>query len=481
MSSETRQTDRKQRATESTAGQIEAVTDDAAAAEYPKPPYPSHLGPPALHIVHQMRDRLKFLERVTMRYDLARTRMLGQDFYGLGHPEYFKRVLLTDREKFRKSDDFRIAFGEGLLTVEGEEWQQQRNTLQPFFARDAVMSYADGMVEQIRRRADTWEDGQRFDLQAEFTKMTLDVIMATVLGRELDLHGDERLREAAEHLHEWFVPSSYFLPHLVPTPARRRFHRAKETIGEEADRLLQEAATDAPTDPTEADDLLSLLVGIREAGMSDSAMLSDERLRDQMVTIIFAGHDTTTGTLTFAFWALANHPEIREQFHAEVDQLDGPPTLEDVEDLEMTERVITETLRLYPPVYSLPRETATDIVIDGYYIPEGEQVALDIRDVQRDARFFEDPHEFRPSRWDGDLRSDLHDFAYAPFGGGPRICIGREFALLEAKLTLATVGRRFDFEWRGENVTGRTGTEPPTAPEMTLRMDPGQEFRVHER
>lgn len=448
----------------------------------PKPEYPENLGRPSLHFLHQARNPLDFMEQTFGEGDIVRIRLPSVgDIYGVTHPEYLKRMLLTDREKFRKSDDFMTAFGEGLLTVEGEEWQQQRNTLQPFFTRDAVRSYADGMTEQITRRCDRWEDGQRFDLQQEFTKMTLDVIFATVLGRELQLDGDERLRTAAENLHEWFVPTSYVLPEWVPTPSRRRFKKAKRTLQEEADRLLDERSGDAPADPTEADDLLSLLVGIKESGATDSAMLTDDRIRDQMVTIIFAGHDTTTGTLTFACWGLANHPEVRERFHEEVDQLDGPPTPEEADDLEVTERIVTETLRLYPPVYSLPRVSATDQEIGGYYVPEGVRVHSNIRMIQRDPRFYDDPGEFRPSRWDGDLRSELHDFAYAPFGGGPRICIGREFALMEAKLALATIGQEYELEFRGENENRRTGTEPPTSLEMTLRMEQDQEFVVHER
>ena len=450
----------------------------STASERPLPPYPPNLGHPALHMFRQMRDTLAFGERAHRFEDVVRTQLLGQgDIFHLGHPECVKRVLLTEREKFRKSGDFGTAFGEGLLTVEGEEWQQQRDALQPLFTRDRVMTYADGMVGQMERRVSRWEDGDRLDLQSEFTDMTLDVLFATILGRELELDGDRRLREAAEDLHEWFVPTSYLLPPWVPTPARRRFREGKATIREEADRLLAERAGDAPADPTEADDLLSLLVGLRESGM-DAAMLEDERLRDQMVTIIFAGHDTTTTSLTFACWALANNPDVKARFQAEVDELDGPPTADDVADLEVTDRVVTETLRLYPPVYALPRVTDEEVVMDGYRIPERERVVLPFRQIQRDERFFEDPDEFRPSRWDGDLRSELHNFAYAPFGGGPRICIGREFALLEAKLALATIGREFDLYWLGEN---DDDGEPPVSPEMTLRMEQGQEFLVTRR
>ena len=453
---------------------------DSGGGERPLPPYPPNLGHPTLHMVRQMQDTLAFGERAHRFEDVVRTRLVGQgDIFHLGHPEHVKRVLLAEREKFRKSSDFGTAFGEGLLTVEGEEWQQQRDALQPLFTRDRVMTYADGMVEQMQRRVRRWEDGDRMDLQSEFTDMTLDVLFATILGRELDVDGDDRLRTAAEDLHEWFVPTSYLLPEWVPTPARRRFREGKATIREEADRLLDERAGDAPANPTEADDLLSLLVGLRESGMvEDTGMLTDERLRDQMVTIIFAGHDTTTTSLTFACWALANNPEVKARFQAEVDRLDGPPTADDVADLEVTDRVVTETLRLYPPVYALPRVTTEPVVMDGYRIPSPRRVVLPFRQIQRDERFFEDPDEFRPSRWDGDLRSELHNFAYAPFGGGPRICIGREFALLEAKLALATIGQQFDLYWLGEN---DADGEPPTAPEMTLRMEQGQEFLVTER
>ncbi|MFB6179683.1 MAG: cytochrome P450 [Halorientalis sp.] len=459
-----------------------ATTDgdrDRAVEDLPLPPYPPNLGPHQLHFLRQMRDPFGFIDRAAETGDVIRVRMPSQgDIYGFGHPDHFKRVLLTDREQFRKTEDFHVAFGEGLLTVEGQTWHQQRDVLQPLFTRDGVMEYADGMVDQIRRRTRRWHDGDRFDLQQEFRDLALDVLFATVLGRELDVDGDHRLRNAAESLNEWFRPTSYVLPHWLPTPARWRFKRGKARIRAEAERLLDERTGDAPTDPSEADDLLSLLVGLRETRAMDSAMLTDERLRDQMVTIIFAGHDTSATTLTFAFWALANNPAVRERFHAEVDALDGPPTVRDVADLDVTERIVTETLRLFPPVYMLPRETTRDVAFDGYRIPAGSMVNLAIRNVQRDERFFDDPETFRPSRWAGDLRSELPDFAYAPFGGGPRICIGRQFALLEAQLVLATVGREYKLYWLGDN---DDDGEPPVDPQITTRMPDGQQFLVVER
>jgi cytochrome P450 len=461
-------------------------TDDGTPAsgrvdDLPLPPYPDALGHPALHSLHYMRSPIDLLDRGGREGDIFRAHLAGVgDWYQICHPDYSKRVLLTERGAFRKSDDFGIAFGDGLLTVEGEEWTQQRKTLQPLFVRESVHGYADTMVEQVQRRAERWHDGQRLDLQSEMTDLTLDVLFAAILGRELRLGGDQRIRRAAEALHDWFLPTSYPLPEWVPTPARKRFERGKRTLQDEADRLLAEAAEAPPTDPSQADDLMSLLVGLREAGVTDTGMLSDERLRDQMVTIIFAGHDTTTTSLTFAFWALAEHPEIRERFHAEVDALDGPPTAADVEAgrLEFTDKVVTETLRLFPPVYALPRVADQDVQFDGYRVPEGERVNVVLYGIQRDPRFFDDPDEFDPDRWTDEFRQELHDFAYAPFGGGPRICIGRQFALLEAKLSLATIGRNYELYYLGES---SDGGGPPLSPQMTLRMKEGQEFLVTER
>jgi len=450
-------------------------TADPGSAEPPLPPYPPNVGHPLLHTVHSMRDVFGFRERAMAERDLVRIKLLGPgDVYHLGHPDYFERVLLNDRERFRKSEDFRIAFEGGLVAVEGETWRRQREVLQPLFTRDSLLDYADGMVGQIRRRCRRWEPGTRIDLAAEASDLTLDVLFATLFGRELAVDGDEDIRTAADRLQHWFAPTSYPLPNWVPTPARRRFKRGKRRLQRVAGGLLDEAADDPPADPSDADDLLSLLVGLRESGVESEA-LSDERLRDQVVTMIFAGHDTTATTIAFAFYTLATNPAVRERFHAEVDALDGQPTVEDLDQLDVTERVVTETLRLFPPVYTIPRETTTDVVVDGYRIPEGVPTWLTVDRVHRDSRFYDDPSAFRPERWATDLRERLPDFAYAPFGGGPRACIGRQFALMEAQLALATVGRDYRLAWPGDD------GDPPRRMGMTTRMEPGTEFRVVER
>jgi len=456
-----------------------ADPDDTAGerpAEFPLPPYPSTAGGPLFHTFYTMRDAFGFRERAMADRDVVRIKFLGPgDIYHLGHPDHFERILLNDREQFRKSEDFRIAFESGLVAAEGDAWRRQRELLQPLFTRDRLRDYADAMTGAIRRRRDHWQPGTRIDLADEMSNLTLDVLFATLLGRELAVDGDEEIRTASDRLRYWFTPTSYPLPTWIPTPARLRFKRGKRRLQSVAQGLLDAAAEDPPADPSEANDLLSLLVALRESGV-ESESLADDRIRDQVVTMIFAGHDTTATAIAFAFYALARNPDVRERFHAEVDALDGQPTVADLDVLDVTERIVTEALRLYPPIYTIPREAATDVVVDGYHIPEGATIWLTVDRVHRDPRFYDDPDAFRPERWATDLRERLPDFAYVPFGGGPRACIGRQFALMEAQLALATVGRDYRLGRPADGVD-----HPPRQVGMTTRMVSGTAVRVVER
>ncbi|MFB6167587.1 MAG: cytochrome P450 [Haloferacaceae archaeon] len=454
-----------------------------AAADPPRPPYPSAAGHPLTHTFRTMPDVLAFRDRAFAGHDVARIRLLGPgDVYNLTHPAHLERALVDDRDAFGKSGDFRLAFGAGLVATEGETWRRQRTALQPFFSRDRVRSYADEMAAQVERRVAEWTPGGTLDLQRESRDLTLDVLFAALFGRELAVDGDEAIREAAGRLHDWFAPTSYPLPTWVPTPARRRFRTGRERLRGVATDLLDEAAADPPEGPADADDLLSTLVAVREHA-GEAATMTDEEIRDQLVTLIFAGHDTTASALSLAFYELARHPDVRERLHAEVDRLDGRPTADDLDALPVTERVVNETLRLYPPVYVLPRETTRRVVVDGYRIPADAPVWLGVRQVQRDGRFFDAPEAFRPSRWDG-LRESIPDFAYAPFGGGPRLCVGRGFALAEAKVALATVCRRYRLEPAVDGSPAGDADQipdPPLTADMTLRLTPGTEVYVTER
>jgi cytochrome P450 len=449
------------------------------------PPYPDATGHPLTHSFRTMRNPLSFRDASMQRHDTVRNYLFGVgDIYNFSLPSHFKRVLVDDRESFGKSDDFRIAFGDGLVASEGTQWKQQREILQPLFSQGKIDSYVPEMIEQIHRRTEAWNDGETIDLQRQMRRLTLDTLFATLFGRELEL-GDSEIHDAATHLHDWFSPTSYPLPKWVPTPARRRFKKSRRKLRTIADQILSEKSDESRPLDDEPADLLSVLVELQVSG-KERSVLSDEQLRDQIVTLIFAGHDTTASTLALALYELSRHEIVRERFHEEVDGLSEPITRGTLDSLEVTERIVTETLRLYPPVYILPRESERTLAMDGYRVPNGVPVWLGIRQVHHDERFYDSPDEFRPSRWQSDLKQSLPDFAYAPFGGGPRLCIGRQFALTEAQLALAIIGRKYtlsrtDTTDGGDRNRGPTIPDPPLTADMTLRLTPGTEFYVSDR
>lgn len=461
----------------------------------PLPPYPDELGHPLTHTFRIMPDPLSFRDAAMESNDAARTFLFGTgDIYNFSHPSHFKRVLVDDRDSFNKSADFSIAFGNGLVAAEGSMWQQQRDILQPLFSKEKIDSYVSTMNDQVLRRVESWESGQAIDLQVEMRRLTLDVLFATLFGKPLELNGDTEIHEAATSLQDWFTPTSYPLPTWVPTPARRRFKKGRHKIRTIANQLLEQKAESTSADlehpssfnQPEEMDLLSLLVDLRESMDADN-VLSDKQLRDQVVTLIFAGHETTASTLSLALYELSRRPDLRQRFHAEIDSISEPITQSDLESLPVTERIVTETLRLYPPVFVIPRESDCELAIDGYRVPEGVPVWLGVRQVHHDERFYQNPKAFTPERWDGKLRDAIPDFAYAPFGGGPRLCIGRQFGLTEAKLGLALIGRQYLLQHpsvqnteRPEKTEPRIG-EPPLTADMTLRLTPGTEFYVEER
>lgn len=444
--------------------------------------------PPGLPVVgHTHRyatDPFAFVDWATDHAgDCIWAEVLGEgDLCLLAHPDYVEQVLVTERDAFGKSDGFSVAFGESIVTVEGDQWERQHDAMQDFFYPSRIRGYADEMVALTERRIDRWDDGDRVSIHDQMQALALENLFGTLFDRELALDGDADLRRAASNLNEWFTPTSWVLPAWVPTPARRRFRRASETLEAEARRLLadREATVGADGEPA-GDDLLSTLVSLRKRGDAD---LSDGEIVDQVVGFIFAGHDTTALALTYAWHLLGTHPSVRERFYAELDDVlraddtdtvgrtdHRSPALTDVRDLEVTERVILETLRLYPPVHTVPRVTKREATVGGYRLPAETTTHLSLVSIHRDGRFYDDPERFRPSRW-RDASPQSKGYAFAPFGAGPRDCLGRRFAMLEATLVLATVGARFRVE---------PLSDLETAPQMTTQPADDVPARVVER
>jgi cytochrome P450 len=316
-----------------------------------------------------------------------------------------------------------------------------------------------------------WTDGETRDVQVDMTEVTLRIICEAMLGVGLDDDRVETVRESLEPLGARFEPDPlrFLLPDWVPTRENREYDAALGTMEEMIDDIVAERRGTQGHGDDAPDDLLSVLLRAQERGEQD-----DEQIRDEVMTILLAGHDTTALTLTYAWYLLARHPEAERRLHEEVDEVlpDGrPPTLAQVRDLEYTERVLKESMRLYPPVYLMFREPRTDVRIGGYRIPEGSAVMLPQWVVHRSPDHWDDPETFDPGRWTPERARDRPRFAYFPFGGGPRHCIGKHLSLLEGRIITATVAANYELDYARDEPFDLRGslTMHPQQP-MTMRV-----------
>jgi len=389
------------------------------------------------------RDPYEMYQQFRETGDVVRFSMANYDMATVLHPDYVEQVLVDDFDAFRKPAATQSVdvLSEGLLLTDGERWRDQRTLLQPMFYRERVATYADTMSEFAAAAADEWVQGDTLDVKEAMSGYTLRVLGTTLLGVETDSHRDA-VRAGADAIQSRTAqnPVSVQVPAWVPTPSNRRYRRGVEQFEAAVDDLVAERRRE----DGDRDDLLSLLL---EAEYEDGTSPSEDEIRSQLVTFLFAGHDTTAVALTWLLYELGRKPAVADRLHAEVDDvLDGDrATLADLPDLAYTERVIWEGLRRYPPATAVFRETREDVTVGGYRIPAGTFVTVPQFVVHRDPRWWDDPETFDPSRWAGVERppGDRPEYAYFPFGGGPRHCIGMRFALLELKLALATFAKKF--------------------------------------
>ena len=393
-----------------------------------------------------MTRRLDFFVDVAREYgDLASLRFGPRRIFLASHPDLIEQVLVTDARHYIKHFGARLykpVLGNGLVTSEGDFWLRQRKLSQPAFLKSRVLSYAPVMVELTEAMLAGWQAGEEVDVHFEFSRLTSAIALKTLFG--LDDPGDREaftgaLREAFLLLSDRFR-RLVRVPLWVPTPANRRINRAIAHLNRVVDGFIAQGR--ARKHP--GDDLLSRLVVAQD---EDGSRMTDRQLRDEAMTLYLAGHETTALTLTWSWYLLARHPEVEDLLATEWKVVLGgrTPTPDDLPKLPYTEAVITEAMRIFPPVYLIGREATCDLELGGYRVRKGYTVFMSQWVSHRDPRYFPDPDAFRPERWLDGLAGRLPRYAYYPFGGGPRVCIGNTFALMEAAIVLAAVGQRYRF------------------------------------
>lgn len=389
------------------------------------------------------------------------------DMYLVTHPDHVKHLLQDNHLNYTKGFNYRRMepfLGRGLLTAEGDEHLRNRRLAQPAFHRQRIAGFADLMARHTEKMLGQWQPGASLDVHHEMMKLTLSVVGDALFSSDVSTRADEvgqALSDVLEitnlRFESIFVPPKFF-----PTPQNLRFHRALEVL----DALVAEIVAARRAAPTEEKhDLLAMLM---EAKFEDGGGMSDKQLRDEVMTMVLAGHETTANALTWAFYLLSTHPEVeRKLAHEVATALQGKaPTLADLPKLPYTKQVMEEAMRLYPPAWAIGRQTIEDDEIGGYRIPKKTDVMLMPFITHRDPRFWDNPEGFDPDRFLPENAAKRHKFAYFPFAAGPRMCIGSAFAMMEMQLVLAMVVQKF----RVDLVPGQVVVPEPR---VTLRPKDG--------
>jgi cytochrome P450 len=397
------------------------------------------------------RDRLGFVTRVAREWgDVASFHFGRQRVFLVSRPEWIEDILVTSARKFHKGvalERARALLGNGLLTSEGADHLRQRRTIQPLFHRQHVQGFADAMVRHATRFADSVERGARLDMTAQMSALTLAIVGDTLFSSNVEGEAAE-VREALTDVVAGF--ELLFLPWLgllekLPLPSFVKMRRARERLDSVIRRVIaQRRALSAGAGPR---DLVSMLVAARDPDNPSAPGMSDEQIRDEAMTIFLAGHETTANAMAWTWYLLARHSHVEARLHDELRTVLGgrTPTAEDVPRLEWTRALVAESMRLFPPAWTMGRRAIADHVVGDYPVAKGDLVLFSQYVVHRDPRWWDAPDAFTPERWLGS-QPPRHKYAYFPFGGGSRVCIGESFAWTEMILLLATIAQRVRFE-----------------------------------
>ncbi|MEU7571972.1 MULTISPECIES: cytochrome P450 [unclassified Micromonospora] len=426
-------------------------------------------------LIMMNRDRLGMMTTAAARWgDAARLPVGPKTLYFFNHPGHAKHVLADNAANYHKGIGLvhaRRALGDGLLTSEGELWRKQRKVVQPAFQSRRIAAQAGIVAEEAAALVDRLRTLGRqgpVDVFHEMTGLTLGVLGRTLLdtdlgrfpsiGRDFTAVQDQAMFELA---------TLSAVPPWVPLPRQLRFRRARRRLQTIVDQLVDERGEHSG----DRDDVLSRL--IVSARAESDPRVGRQRLRDELVTLLLAGHETTASTLSWALYLVDKHPEVRERLREEATTVLGDrlPTFDDLGRLRYTAMVIDEVVRLYPPVWILPRKTLADDVVGGYHVPAGVDVLICPYTLHRHRAFWDRPEEFDPERFDPVRSTDRPRYAYIPFGAGPRFCVGNHLGLMEAAFVLSMLVREL-------RLTKVATHQVVPEPMLSLRMRGGMPMTI---
>ena len=443
-------------------------------------------GPPGRlqpgNIAALRRDELGFYRRLQHTYgDVVRFRMGPLWLTLVTDPTGIEQILVTKNHDIHKSpfyEAMKRVLGEGLLTSEDEFHKRQRRLIQPIFHHKRIKEYGEAMVEYGLRYRERWNEGQVLDFHQEMMALTLAIVGKTLFGADVERDAKD-VGGAMGTLLSMLDNLALFVIFMIggrladnverlPLPSMRGFESARGDLDRVIHRMIEEKRAEGAT----GSDLLSRLLAAEE----DGSGMTDQQIRDEAITIFLAGHETTAVALSWTFYLLSRHEDVEGKLHAELDEVlgDRPPTVDDLPRLDYTRKMLSESMRLFPPAWMIGRQAIADIEIAGHDVPSGTILLTPPFLVHRDARWWPEPRRFDPERFAEEEEDKRPRYSYFPFGGGPRLCIGESFAWMEGELLLATIAQR----WRPRL---EPGYPQGLQPQVTLRPKNGMRMRMESR
>lgn len=421
-------------------------------------------------------DPISFFQHLADTYGpIAHYRLGPENIVFINDPDLIREVLITQHTNFvkeRTQDRMKILVGEGLITSSGEYHLRQRRLAQPAFHRARIDAYAQTMVERAIRVRNAWHAGETRDVATEMMHLALSIVGKTLFDSDVESEVEEIAAEvnAVMRLYNFLVA----LPRLerflaLPIPGLLRFRRARARLDATVFRMIEEhRASDR-----DRGDLLSMLLAAR---YDDGSAMSDQQLRDEVMTIFLAGYETTANALTWTWYLLSRNPDAEQRMHQEIDAVLGgrSATIGDIPQLKYTRMVAAESMRLYPPAWAMGRRALRDFSFGDYYLPARTSIFMSQYIMHRNPKYFPEPLRFDPERFSSEAESSRPRFAYFPFGGGARQCIGESFAWMELALVLATIAQK----WKLRVVPGHPVTPQPL---ITLRPRYGMKMTIETR